>query len=344
MIRTSMVEVMRQPFIRTAVLKGMSFRGVVAKHALRNALIAPFTVILLQLNYLVAGLVVVETVFAYPGFGRMMLEAALAKDIAVIEAGTLVAVFVTMLTQIFGDLGYMRARSEDPRMTETGRTVPDGTCRADAAESRVGSARARHAEARLGRPHRVSPVASLGAAILSVLDRLRACSRRGSRPIRRTSSTPMAARRSLTRPRRTGSASTMLGRDILSRIMWGARTVLTVAPIAVLSAPPSLGTLLGLLAGYRGGSIDAMIMRVGDIAARLPQDHSLPDHHREFRRIGVEHHPGDRIHGGTDHRAHRPRRDARRQEPRLRRRRPDARREHAATSCLSRSCPMRAGR
>jgi len=113
MIRASMVEVMRQPYIRTAMLKGMSFRQVVTKHALRNALIAPFTVILLQLNYLVSGLVVVEMVFAYPGFGRMMLEAALNKDIAVIEAGTLIAVTVTMLTQLFGDLGYMTL---DPRI------------------------------------------------------------------------------------------------------------------------------------------------------------------------------------------------------------------------------------
>jgi peptide/nickel transport system permease protein len=113
MIRASMVEVMRQPFIRTATLKGMSFPQVVGRHAVRNALIAPFTVILLQLNYLVSGLVVVETVFAYPGFGRMMLEAALAKDIAIVEAGTLVAVMVTMLTQLFGDLGYMAL---DPRI------------------------------------------------------------------------------------------------------------------------------------------------------------------------------------------------------------------------------------
>jgi peptide/nickel transport system permease protein len=113
MIRQSMVEVMRQPYIRTAILKGMSFRQVVTTHALRNALIAPFTVILLQLNYLVSGLVVVETVFAYPGFGRMMLEAALAKDIAIIEAGTIVAVSVTMFTQLAGDLGY---RALDPRI------------------------------------------------------------------------------------------------------------------------------------------------------------------------------------------------------------------------------------
>jgi peptide/nickel transport system permease protein len=113
MIRASMVEVMRQPFIRTATLKGMPFRDVVVKHALRNALITPFTVILLQLNYLVSGLVVVEMVFAYPGFGRMMLEAALNKDIALIEAGTLCAVSVTMLTQILGDYGYMAL---DPRI------------------------------------------------------------------------------------------------------------------------------------------------------------------------------------------------------------------------------------
>jgi len=113
MIRASMAEVMRQPFISTATLKRMPFRDVVVKHALRNALITPFTVILLQLNYLVSGLVVVEMVFAYPGFGRMMLEAALNKDIALIEAGTLCAVSVTMLTQILGDFGYMAL---DPRI------------------------------------------------------------------------------------------------------------------------------------------------------------------------------------------------------------------------------------
>jgi peptide/nickel transport system permease protein len=113
MIRSSMVEVMRQPYIRTATLKGMPFRDVVVKHAMRNALITPFTVILLQLNYLVSGLVVVEMVFAYPGFGRMMLEAALNKDIALVEAGALCAVSVTMLTQILGDLGYMAL---DPRI------------------------------------------------------------------------------------------------------------------------------------------------------------------------------------------------------------------------------------
>lgn len=113
MVRASMVEVMQRPYIRTAVLKGMSFRRVILGHALRNAMINPVTVILLQINYLITGVVVVETVFAYPGFGRMMLEAALFKDIALLEVGALVAVFVAVMTQILGDLGYTLL---DPRI------------------------------------------------------------------------------------------------------------------------------------------------------------------------------------------------------------------------------------
>ena len=113
MVRVSMIEVMSQSYIRTARLKGMSFPRVVVTHALRNALLNPVTVIFLQINYLISGVVVVETVFGYPGFGRMMLEAALNKDIALLEAGALVAVFVAVLTQILGDLGYMFL---DPRI------------------------------------------------------------------------------------------------------------------------------------------------------------------------------------------------------------------------------------
>ena len=91
----------------------MSFPGVILRHAARNAMINPVTVILLQLNYLISGVVVVETVFAYPGFGRMMLEAALFKDIALIEAGAMVAVAVSVGSQIVGDLCYMAL---DPRI------------------------------------------------------------------------------------------------------------------------------------------------------------------------------------------------------------------------------------
>jgi peptide/nickel transport system permease protein len=107
MVRASMVEVMTRPYIRTAILKGLTFRDVIMKHALRNAMIAPFTVILLQINYMITGVVVVEAVFAYPGFGRMLLDSALAQDVATVQAASLFAVFVSVSTQIAGDLGYM---------------------------------------------------------------------------------------------------------------------------------------------------------------------------------------------------------------------------------------------
>jgi peptide/nickel transport system permease protein len=106
MTRASMAEVMTSQYIRTAVLKGIPYRRVVLRHALRNALIAPFTVIVLQLNWLLSGVVVVEVFFEYDGFGKMLLEAALFGDVYVIQAGTLVAVFVAVFSQIISDVGY----------------------------------------------------------------------------------------------------------------------------------------------------------------------------------------------------------------------------------------------
>ena len=107
MVRASMVEVMTRPYVRTAVLKGLSFPQVVVKHAMRNALITPFTAILLQLNFLFTSVVVTEAVFAFPGFGRMIVEAALYHDVATVQAATLFAVFVVVTSQIIGDFTYM---------------------------------------------------------------------------------------------------------------------------------------------------------------------------------------------------------------------------------------------
>ncbi len=106
MTRASMAEVMTSQYIRTAILKGIPYKRVVLKHALRNALIAPFTVIMLQLNWLLSGVIVVEVFFAYKGFGSLLYEAALFGDIYVIEACTLVAVFVAVFSQFISDIGY----------------------------------------------------------------------------------------------------------------------------------------------------------------------------------------------------------------------------------------------
>jgi peptide/nickel transport system permease protein len=107
MTRASMAEVMTSQYIRTAVLKGLPRRRVIVTHALRNALIAPFTVIVLQLNWLLSGVIVVEVFFAYKGFGKLIYDAATFGDIYLIEACTLVAVFVAVFSQFVSDLGYM---------------------------------------------------------------------------------------------------------------------------------------------------------------------------------------------------------------------------------------------
>jgi len=107
MTRASMAEVMTSQYVRTAVLKGLPYKSVIVKHALRNALIAPFTVIMLQINWLLSGVIVVEFFFAYKGFGALLLEASLNQDIFLIEACTMVAVFVAVTSQTIADIGYV---------------------------------------------------------------------------------------------------------------------------------------------------------------------------------------------------------------------------------------------
>jgi peptide/nickel transport system permease protein len=106
MTRASMAEVMSAQYIRTARLKGLSFRQVVMKHALRNALIAPFTVIMLQFPWLLSGVVVVEAIFRYQGFGFLLVSAASNNDIDLVLACGLVSVAVVLVTQLISDIGY----------------------------------------------------------------------------------------------------------------------------------------------------------------------------------------------------------------------------------------------
>lgn len=105
--RASMTEVMTMQYIRTARLKGVSFTNIVLRHALRNALIAPFTVIMLQIPWLLNGVVIVEVLFSYPGFGWALFEAAVNNDIELLLAASVVAVIVVLLTQLISDVGYV---------------------------------------------------------------------------------------------------------------------------------------------------------------------------------------------------------------------------------------------
>jgi peptide/nickel transport system permease protein len=106
MTRASMVEVMGSPYIRTAILKGMPYRRVVARHAVRNALMAPITIIMLHVNWLVGGVVVVEAIFGYPGLGKYIYDAAIFGDINAVSAAAMLTVTIAVVTRILGDLAY----------------------------------------------------------------------------------------------------------------------------------------------------------------------------------------------------------------------------------------------
>lgn len=107
MTRASMVEVMRTDYIRTAELKGLPTSRIVFKHAIRNALIAPITMIMLHVNWLVGGLVVVESIFGYPGVGRYVMDSALFKDVFAVEGSTMSLVIIAVVTQLIADLTYV---------------------------------------------------------------------------------------------------------------------------------------------------------------------------------------------------------------------------------------------
>jgi peptide/nickel transport system permease protein len=105
--RASMAEAMTAPYVRLATLRGIPRHRVVLRHALRNALVAPVTVLLLHVNWLVSGVIVVEFFFAYKGFGSLILEASLGKDLFLLEACTMVTVAIAVASQSLSDLAYL---------------------------------------------------------------------------------------------------------------------------------------------------------------------------------------------------------------------------------------------
>ncbi len=106
MTRASMVEVMDSAYIRTAIVKGMPYWRVVFRHAIRNALMAPITIIMLHVNWLIGGVVVVEVIFGYPGLGKFIFDSAIFGDFSAIEAAAMVTVLIAIITRLIGDLAY----------------------------------------------------------------------------------------------------------------------------------------------------------------------------------------------------------------------------------------------
>lgn len=111
--RTSMIDALRADYIRTARAKGLSETVVVFKHALRNALIPVVTMVGLQFGHLFAGAVLVETVFGWPGLGRLVFESILRRDYPTLLGVLFFSALLVMLANIATDIAY---RLVDPRI------------------------------------------------------------------------------------------------------------------------------------------------------------------------------------------------------------------------------------
>jgi ABC-type dipeptide/oligopeptide/nickel transport system permease component len=106
LVRNSIIEVMTQDYIRTAHAKGLTALRVVAKHALRNAVIPPLTLLGIQFALLIGGAVVTETVFARPGIGRLLVLAVLEKDFPVVQGVVVLTTAAYVLINLLIDISY----------------------------------------------------------------------------------------------------------------------------------------------------------------------------------------------------------------------------------------------
>jgi peptide/nickel transport system permease protein len=104
--RSSMLDVLRREYVRTARAKGVSERGVIGRHAFANALLPVVTVVGLQMGFLLSGAVLTETIFSWPGMGQWVVEAIPANDVPVVLACVLVFAFVFVVINLVVDLSY----------------------------------------------------------------------------------------------------------------------------------------------------------------------------------------------------------------------------------------------
>ena len=106
MARAGTVDALQSNYVRTAVLKGLPRRRVIWGHVVRNSMLPTITVVSVQVGYLVGGLVVVETLFAYPGIGQLTLESALGHDLPTLEACVLMIAIIYCVANLLADLAY----------------------------------------------------------------------------------------------------------------------------------------------------------------------------------------------------------------------------------------------
>ena len=233
---------------------------VLGKHALRNAAIPILTLLGLQAGQLMGGAVLTETVFAWPGLGRLMVKAIFARDYVLLQGAVLVFALAFVLINLLVDLAYGAARS-----ARVAAGLADGLLRGGSARGPGGGRRRDGAAERLG-PFRRNRLAVVGLVLVALL-------------LVAAAGAPWLApydpaKQSLIEKRAQPGGKFLLGadefgRDILSRVIYGAAWRCWWAALGGHRAA-RLGLMLGCLAGFAGGWVDALMMRAIEVLLAFP--------------------------------------------------------------------------
>jgi ABC-type dipeptide/oligopeptide/nickel transport system permease component len=260
MARSGMLEVLAQDYVRTARAAGLRTFVVTYKYALKNAAIPLVTIVGLEFGILLGGAVITETIFAWPGVGRLAVDAIFSRDYPLVQAIVAMLATLFVLINLAMDLVYTYL---DPRIVFVG---------ASRERSREPGGRGRSSPRRHARPpsgelprrvrdHGASAHGRRGAGgpQIAPWDPGRQMLVKRLRP-------PAWQARGL---REHPLGTDHLGRDILSRILYGGRISLGVG-LSAVTLSCLIGVTLGLLAGFHGGRTDAFIMRVVDVFLAIP--------------------------------------------------------------------------
>ena len=256
--RSAMLEVLGQPYIRTASAKGVPWRLVVRGHALPNAAIPTVTIIGFMVGSLIAGAVVVESVFSWPGVGRLLVVAVANRDLAVVQCILLLVAATMVTSNLVVDLLY---GALDPRLRQM--RAGGGTLMSDAVMPAV----AAPPQART----KIPPAVAAGMAWIALMLAVALL----AEVISPYAYTALDLRNRLTPPVFMGGnwahvlGTDELGRDVLSRLIFSIRMSLLIAFGATIIGA-AFGTTMGFLAAHFRGWAEQVVLALVDFSASLP--------------------------------------------------------------------------